>query len=262
MRPFEKGEEEPGHAMIKLPQQKTRPSAFTVTELLVAIGIVACLCMLFFPIAGRLSVQGKLVKCIGNYRQLGVALGSFAAENKGAWPSPDDNRVLPSGSSLGTWYSRVLKDANTGAWQGAGKLFPYIRDKRVYVCPANAAKMRTVNALGDYASESGTFPNDTITRGINQSRYPTLPNMKTIATMGRRAIISCQFGYASSNPKSYPLSWHDGSYPVLFTDGSVQTIRFPEGAVTGTPPNINDSTSLQITVWDFFDGHTTTLKLN
>ncbi len=230
---------------------------FTATELLLAAAVVAVLLALAFPILGRISARSALVSCVSNERQLGIALGQYVGEHRGEWPYPGDSRV--GVSPLGTWISRPLKE--DGKLTGMGKLFPYIRDKRIYVCPADKTRMRSVQKATPYDSEDGTMPTSYVTRGFNQSAFPSQPNLKNVATMGRRAIHSCQFAYAPSNPKSFPLSWHDGSYPVLFSDGSVQVIRWPEGAVDpNNPPDINNQTPRQIRVWDFFDGHRTTLS--
>ncbi len=246
--------------MKDTPSHQRPSTGFSLIELLLVVAVIAVLAVLSFPVINQVTTKSQLVKCIGNFRFLGMALGGYAGDHNGEYPFPNDNRENVELDKRGTWMTRLIK--SDSQWTGIGKLFPYIRDKRVYVCPANKAKIKQVNKLGDWASEDGTFPTDYISRGFNQSSHPTRPKFRRLATMGRRSIAACQFAYVPSNPTSFPLSWHKGSYPVLFSDGSVEAIRFPAGAVNqNAPPNINDSTGLQIKVWDYFDGATTTLKL-
>ncbi len=234
--------------------------AFSLLELLIVIAIIAVVAALAFPALQNFSDRAKVVKCVGNLRQMATVLGTYAADNRGEWPYPADNRV--NVTPLGTWLSRPMKDSESGLWLGSGKLFPYLNDKRVYVCPANANNVRTLKNIGDYTSTEPPYLNDYVTRGFNQSYNPTNPQFRILATMDRRAIISCTFAYAASNPTAYPLSWHKGVYPVLYSDGSVLTCRFPSGAIkSSVPPDINSNTNMQIRIWDYFDGKTTTLSL-
>lgn len=231
--------------------------AFTLLELMVSVLIVTGLAFLAFHGMRSLTAKSTLTRCCNNLRQIGVGIAAYAVEHRGEWPYDPDNRDVPL---RGTWISRTIKDE--GKWLGLGQIFPYVRDKRIFVCPANKTSLAVTIKRGDFASEEGSFPNSYSARGFNQSYNPSRPDMRSLATIGYRALVSCNFAYAPVNPVNFPLSWHDGIYPVLFSDGSVSTIRLPDGAVnTQSPPNINNSTSMQMRVWDYFDGKTTTLQL-
>lgn len=241
---------------------RNRSTGFSLLEMLLVIAILVVLIALSLPVVNQIITKSQLLQCAGNFRQLGAVLGSYAGDHKGEWPWPIDSRVTDDPGKLGGWIARPLK-TTSGEWSGIGKLFPYIRDRRVYVCPANKTKMNQLKRDGNYSSEEGTIPTSYVTRGYNQSYHPTKPKFFTLAALGRRSITACNFAYAASNPVNAPLSWHQGTYPVLFSDGSVEQIRFPEGAVNkDAPPNINDSTAMQMKIWDYFDGKTATLKLN
>ncbi len=60
-----------------------RPTAFTLVELLVVIGIIAILISLLLPSLQRAKVQANSTVCKSNLRSLGQALRIYEAENKG-----------------------------------------------------------------------------------------------------------------------------------------------------------------------------------
>ncbi len=241
--------------MLRPPRE--RRSAFTVLELLTVVGVLILLLVLAFPLGRMISTRVGVVGCVANFRQIGVALGHYVPEHHGEWPWAEDLRDV---DPLGTWIARKLKD-DDGELASMGKLFNYLHDKRLYICPGDKARTQAVKKT-DFTSAEGPFATSYVIRGFNQSQYPKRPNLKKVATMGRRAIHACNFAYAASNPKGSPLSWHSGSYPVLFSDGSVEVIRFPNGAVDPeNPPNINNINNMQTRIWDFFDGSLTNLSL-
>jgi len=230
-------------------------------ELLVVIAVVILLVALAFPVVNRVAKRSDLVRCTANFHQLGIALGGYAGDHNGESPWPIDERDRPPGD-LGGWLARTLKTTDGSKWSGIGKLFPYVRDRRIYICPANKVRMERVYQAGNFTSEDDTPQTSYVTRGYNQSYHPKKPFFLKLATMGRRSIAACNFAYAASNPLNFPLSWHEGTYPVLFSDGSVQQIRLPiSEAQRKNPPSINDSNTMQMRIWDYFDGATTTLTL-
>src|SRR3954469_24484325 len=58
-------------------------SGFTLTELLVVIGIIAVLMALLMPALSAAREQAKRASCANNLRQIGVAEFAYAADNQG-----------------------------------------------------------------------------------------------------------------------------------------------------------------------------------
>lgn len=60
-----------------------RPSAFSMPELLVVIGLMMLLLALLAPAMSRARRQAEAIKCRAQLRDLGLALSAYANENRG-----------------------------------------------------------------------------------------------------------------------------------------------------------------------------------
>ncbi|HUB68636.1 MAG TPA: prepilin-type N-terminal cleavage/methylation domain-containing protein [Candidatus Methylacidiphilales bacterium] len=94
---------------------------FTLTELLVVIGIIAILGFLAFPIGRMAILHAQCTGCASHMRTLGMAFMSFATDNNGQLPG------------------RVEGDGNN-KWPIL--LQPYVPDLSVYVDPGDPVAMK------------------------------------------------------------------------------------------------------------------------
>jgi len=76
--------------------------AFSLTEILVVVGILAILLSLLFPMASRLIGGASVAKCLANQKQITAAYLSYINDNNGyLWFRPPDSTW--SGGSGGLW---------------------------------------------------------------------------------------------------------------------------------------------------------------
>src|SRR3954469_20089502 len=68
-----------------LRNREQRP-AFTLIELLVVIAIIALLAALLLPALASAKEKARLVKCMSNLKQIGVAFKLFSTDHEGYYP--------------------------------------------------------------------------------------------------------------------------------------------------------------------------------
>lgn len=69
--------------------------AFTLIELLVVIAILGMIVSISAPILGRAKANAESAKCVGNLRNVGLAVLSFVSENDNRFPVIETNPSNP-----------------------------------------------------------------------------------------------------------------------------------------------------------------------
>ncbi len=88
---------------------------FTLIELLVVIAIIGILAAMLLPVLAQARQRGKAISCVNNLKQCGLAVRSYADENKDMIPQRHGDN--------GIWGELLVNNK-------------YIGDREILVCPA------------------------------------------------------------------------------------------------------------------------------
>ncbi|HEY3268774.1 MAG TPA: DUF1559 domain-containing protein [Armatimonadota bacterium] len=102
-----------------------RHRAMTLLELLVAIAIIAILAALVFPVIVKSRERARRVSCVGNLRQIGMAIQAYTADYGERYPSAYDGA-----RALLLHKSPSLMETLNG----------YVGDRRVWACPSDTGE--------------------------------------------------------------------------------------------------------------------------
>ena len=103
-----------------------KKKGFTLIELLVVIAIIAILAAILFPVFARAREQARKTSCASNLRQLGLGFAMYTQDYDERFPQ----------IWQGQWNQSV---ANAPQLNWGPAIFPYIKNKQVYVCPSDSS---------------------------------------------------------------------------------------------------------------------------
>jgi len=111
--------------------KKRKTKGFTLTELVIVIGIIGLLMSILFPSFHRIREQARSAVCTGNLQQIGYAVLSYFGDYDGYFPPAYQ-------SDSGThWWGQKKSD---GIDYRKGFAWPYLQtrleEKGLYECPS------------------------------------------------------------------------------------------------------------------------------
>ena len=126
--------------------QQVLRRGFSLVELLIVIAIIAILVAVLLPAVNRSREMARRVVCLSNIHQLTTAWLAYANENKGA---------LCNGSGNPEWLLYDPQAPKNIVWTPNlndplplipnGQLWPYLRNRRIYVCPSDPQAYRNTS---------------------------------------------------------------------------------------------------------------------
>jgi len=188
---------------MKLRIQQTTPrTGFTLIELLVVIAIIGILASLLLPVLSRGKSSAQSIVCIGNLRQMGIALTAYVQDNRDRLPVCAG--YLPSQQPTNRPITTTL--------------FPNEKTNQLFKCPLDNKIF-----VAEQTSYAWNF-------WLNDAPY-SAPQWATIYTNEASVIVNDLFGSREETPiigDADPFHGAHGKLTgknALYFDGRVEKVR-------------------------------------
>jgi prepilin-type N-terminal cleavage/methylation domain-containing protein len=224
-------------------RESRQATGFSLVELLVVIGVVAVLLGFLMPALGRARSQARIVHCMSNLRQVGVAMDAYVVANDGVYPLHYNWGDLMGKHGTNSYYERpgaVTGFAGEPGVTAVRPLNPYLATPDVLHCP---------NDIGDtYWNDPTSCFDGYGTSYILQWRLSayrvgrvtgpggTIPPLRKSAVKNPSLkILGGDWNWHPNRHLDQPRTvWHrmsstDRQMCMLFADGHVEYFRFPTG---------------------------------
>lgn len=218
--------------------------AFSLTELLVVIGIIGVIAAISIPVMAAFRTSARTAACTSNLRQIASATIQYAGDNNGYLPT----RRSASGSTMGLQY--VLRDPlatkkdkskpetadNQKDYYLSYLLLDYFGDADIWECPANKAGWEASPSgvcylINNRPETNPPYPfGKLIGSGTSSGDPETMP--KTMSRMFTELDASRFWMIADADSINYPLAGfvqnkveppHKGKRNFAFFDGHVES---------------------------------------
>jgi len=184
---------------------RSASSGFTLIELLVVIAIIAMLASFATPTIGSAIERGRSAKCVGNLRQIGVAVQQYIADNDNTFPSIRIKGENPVPGQEGSEPLEVLG--------------PYGLTEATLTCPTDVASGEPPS-LKEYGSSYIFSPVVDGENSINPKIY-TRRGIFSVSNVGRLTVASDFTGIHARPATGEETTYSKNGMNVLKADGRV-----------------------------------------
>ena len=183
--------------------------AFSILQLVVVIAIVTVLAAIVIPVVSMARGTASQVACLGNLRQVGMAMGAYADEHRGLLPAEknygdDDPDTSPA------WFYRLPEYLERDDVRG---------NRTVFQC---AAFKWSGGAVFDNASPKSFKFNSQIDNAGRDRFYQTgihSDDSQIVAFFDAKAGETGAGQWGHGGPNQVDASRHNGRVNVLHLDG-------------------------------------------
>lgn len=201
-----------------------KTAGFTLIELLVVIAIIAILAAILFPVFANARERGRQTACLNNLKQLGLAFNQYLDDNNGRMPS------LARGyfGTTNDWCGSL--DTFRPVVPEQGSLWPYVKDRKVFVCPTDSKKK--AEQISGTEDEKKQFALSYSVNGVLHLRHldTALGNRSSATVMlamhEARTTINDGLYLWKDNNNDIPANVHYDGTSIVYCDGHAARISF------------------------------------
>lgn len=184
--------------------------AFTLIELLVVIAIIAILAAMLLPALAGAKERAKLVNCISNQRQIGVAFKLYADDNLTKFPP-----IGPNGAAFQFGGDDPHNIWDPPLWPATNRpLWIYTKSRQVYHCPADRGLNNGDPTWSSWYFALGSSYRYNSNPWVTRTRYPLADPLLGLSEKPECWITDPAHYILTHDPSALPDTG-DGQSPII-----------------------------------------------
>ncbi|HEX3718782.1 MAG TPA: prepilin-type N-terminal cleavage/methylation domain-containing protein [Verrucomicrobiae bacterium] len=212
-------------------------SGFTLIELLVVIAIIAILAAMLLPALARAKQEGLKTSCVNNLKQLQLCYIMYYQDYNGRLVH---NNAVSTGEDADSWMIGNARTMTNAYYIETGFLYPYNKSPKIYVCPAETARVMN--------SDTGNTPALPVT--TRQLTYSLDYNLgSTNVNYAQYNVQKDSQINKNPGPAQHSVFWHEDARSI--DNGSFGIWPYGNDSWWNLPTSVHDRGCCM----SFFDGH-------